>query len=1081
MKNPTAKKVKMNIPTYVPKPAHELPMFFENKPYQGASGRIYPVPYCDGISDDISDVNYDVYVLENEYIKTEVLPELGGKILSGYDKTADYDFIYKNEVVKPALVGIAGPWISGGIEFNWPQHHRPTTYMPLEAALEENADGSKTVWTGETDPLYRMKGMVGVTLDKGRSYIKAKVRIYNRTDVPQQFMWWANLAVSVNDDYRTVFPPDVEWVNDHDRRAILEWPIAKGVYHTARPFNYGEGTDISKYGNVIVPSSFLVSQDQSDMDFLAGYDDSINKGIVTVADHHISPGKKLWTWGKGDFGDMWCSNLTDKNGPYIELMTGVFTDNQPDFTWIMPSEYREFEQYWYPVKEIGDVKCATIDAALNLEKQDGGVFIGFNVTGTFNNAKIMLTSGDEILFKDTANLDPTTAYKKLIDTVTDTTDLTLTLLDKNGEVLVQYTQYKRGQKKPIEVRKPVLRPSEIENQEELYLNGYHLEQYKQHNYKAEDYYLEGLKRDEFDSRCNVGMARLSLKNGNFKEAVEYASKAIKRLTMRNQHPADTEAFYIKGIALKYLGEIDSAYAELYKSAWSRNFAPSAYLELAQIDCKKGNYSEALEKLDTAISMNTKNTKALVLKAAIARILGDTKFAKELINYIRDYDLLDLSPIIEGSHYLNLEGEIKQFMRKHECFIDAAMGYIEAGLYESALYALNKADQNHPLINYYKAYCLTKLGSDATSEIKKADSFDTGYCFPSRLMDIIVLENAISVSPDGANAYYYLGCLNYDKFNYDKAIGLFEGCIAKDSTHAKAYRNLSFLYFEKKQDFARARECMEIALKYRSFDPRLLLEYEQLLKNINVEPNERLAVYDKYSELLAQRDDCYLDKIIITSTLGEYKKAIDMAAVKRFHIYEGGEGKLTKQHAWMYVLYANELVNEGKLKEAEEAYLNGINMPKSYGEAKTYFNQEAHIFYYLAKLHKSLGEDFEEDLEKAAENKSAVSEISLFRALALKELGRDEKADAVLDEMIEVADNMIKNSDLRGYYGVGSPTPMPFENDIVKQNTLDGNVLLAYAYFGKGQKANATKYINKAASISPYDFRIHAFKKIKETI
>ena len=97
------------------------------------------------------------------------------------------------------------------------------------------------------------------------------------------------------------------------------------------------------------------------------------------------------------------------------------------------------------------------------------------------------------------------------------------------------------------------------------------------------------------------------------------------------------------------------------------------------------------------------------------------------------------------------------------------------------------------------------------------------------------------------------------------------------------------------------------------------------------------------------------------------------------------------------------------------------------------------------------------------------------------MGREEEADAVLDEMIEVADNMIKNSDLRGYYGVGSPTPMPFENDIVKQNTLDGNVLLAYAYFGKGQKSNATKHINKAASILPYDFRIHAFKKIKETI
>ena len=117
-----------------------------------------------------------------------------------------------------------------------------------------------------------MKGMAGITVDKDRSYIKAKVRVYNRTNQPQPFMWWANLAVPVNDDYVTVFPPDCEWVNDHDRRAVLEWPIAKGVYNTARPYDFGDGTDISKYSAIKVPSSYLISQDQSDMDFISGYD-----------------------------------------------------------------------------------------------------------------------------------------------------------------------------------------------------------------------------------------------------------------------------------------------------------------------------------------------------------------------------------------------------------------------------------------------------------------------------------------------------------------------------------------------------------------------------------------------------------------------------------------------------------------------------------------------------------------------------------------------------------------------------------------------------------------------------------------
>ena len=52
MSEVSIKNQKQIIPTYVPKPAHELPMFFENKPYQGASGRVYPIPYCDGISDE---------------------------------------------------------------------------------------------------------------------------------------------------------------------------------------------------------------------------------------------------------------------------------------------------------------------------------------------------------------------------------------------------------------------------------------------------------------------------------------------------------------------------------------------------------------------------------------------------------------------------------------------------------------------------------------------------------------------------------------------------------------------------------------------------------------------------------------------------------------------------------------------------------------------------------------------------------------------------------------------------------------------------------------------------------------------
>ena len=1061
----------MKIPTYIPKKAHELPMFFENKPYQGASGRVYPIPYCDGISDEKTDVEYETYTLENEYVKTQVVPALGGKILRGYDKVGNYDFIYYNEVVKPALVGLAGPWISGGIEFNWPQHHRPTTFMPLEAVEEDNPDGGKTVFVGEVEPFGRMKGMAGVTVDKGRSYIKAKVRVYNRTAFPQLFMWWANLAVPVNNAYRTVFPPDCEWVNDHDRRAVLEWPIAKGVYKTARPYDFGSGTDLSHYDAVKVPSSYLISQGQSDMDFISGYDTGIEKGIATVANHHISPGKKMWHWGIGDFGDMWCSNLTDKNGPYIELMTGVYTDNQPDFTWIAPYETKEFEQYWYPVREIGEIKNATIDAAVNVEKRKGGLYVGFNVTGVFKNCTVTVTEAGKELYSEKVGMSPDKVYHKtLAADIADIHAVHVSLTDENGKELVGYTPYKRGQKQPIKVRKPVKRPCEYNTVEELYINGFHLEQYKQHNYKPEDYYLEGLRRDPGDIRCNTSMGRLALKNGRFAACVQYCDKAIERLCDRNEHPADTEAFYLKGVALTYLGAFDKAYDVLYRAAWNYTHRSAALFELACIDCRNGDYPAALEKLSESIGLNKGHTKAHNLQTAILRKLGDKAAEQSAFDGVND-DKLDLFALVEYSHFADVHEKIAQFAAKPENLLDVARDYMKAGLSEDAMYALSFAGDTSPLVEYYKAY-ITK----DTAYIEKAEKAEMGYCFPSNVEDIAVLTYAIE-NGKAANANYYLGCLFYDRFRYAEAAQCFEECVRLCPTHGRAWRNLSLYWFDKAHDGKKALACMENALKYRPDDPRLLLEYEQLLKNTNASLEQRLAVYDKYPELLKERDDCYLDKLTLLSQQGKYKEAIDMAAVKHFHIYEGGEGKLTKQHAWMHVLYGNELAKNGDAAQAKQIYKNGINMPKSYGEAKTFFNQEAHIYYYLSKL--CTGDERKAALEKAAEYKAAVSEISLFRALALKELGKTDEAQTVLQEMLSTAQNLIDNKDMRTYYGVGSPSPMPFELDIEKHNLLAGYTLKAFALYGEEKYSEAEVCIRKAEALDPHDFAVYAYRQITE--
>ena len=359
---------KVIIPTYEVGLPEKNPIFSENRIYQGSSGVVYPHPVIEKIDDHKIDKEYTAVFIENEFIKIMVLPELGGRIQRAYDKIRNRDFVYYNQVIKPALVGLTGPWISGGIEFNWPQHHRPSTFQPIDYTIEENSDGSKTIWVNEVEKMFRTKGMAGFTLYPDKAYLEIKVRFHNRTSLPQTFLWWANPAVKVNDHAQSVFPPDVHAVFDHGKRDVIDFPIATGTYYKV---NYAPGTDISKYKNIPVPTSYMAVQ--SKYDFIGCYEHDTQAGMLHVADNHISTGKKQWTWGNGDFGQAWDRNLTDDDGPYIEIMCGAYTDNQPDFSWIQPNELKSFEEYFFPYAGIGIVKNATKEAALNLEFIDGEI------------------------------------------------------------------------------------------------------------------------------------------------------------------------------------------------------------------------------------------------------------------------------------------------------------------------------------------------------------------------------------------------------------------------------------------------------------------------------------------------------------------------------------------------------------------------------------------------------------------------------------------------------------------------------------------------------------------------------------
>ena len=389
------------IPTYLAGDPEPNPMFYFGKASQGAQGRVYPYPLYDTLTNQKVDKTYRMVYLENEYIRIGILPEIGGRLFEGLDKTNNYYFFYRQHVIKPALIGLIGAWISGGIEWNIPHHHRATTFLPVQYRLEENADGSKTVWVGELEVRSRMRWAVGYTLHPGKALLEAKVRIANRTPVVNTMLAFANAAVHVNDDYQVIFPPSTQFGTFHNKNQFTKWPIADGRYNGA---DFTKGVDISWYKNHTLANSVFAWNYEDD--FLAGYDHGKQAGTLAFADHHVVPGKKFWTWGNGPRGRMWDHILTDEDGPYIELMVGAYSDNQPDYSWLQPYEEKSFEQYWYPFRNIGGVKNANLDAAVNLEVAKGKAIVGFYTTSAHSAASVMLKAGDKVLLHEQIAIGP---------------------------------------------------------------------------------------------------------------------------------------------------------------------------------------------------------------------------------------------------------------------------------------------------------------------------------------------------------------------------------------------------------------------------------------------------------------------------------------------------------------------------------------------------------------------------------------------------------------------------------------------------------------------------------------------------
>jgi tetratricopeptide (TPR) repeat protein len=1074
------------IPTYGIGKPEKNPIFLENRVYQGSSGAVYPYPVIEKILDVKKDKTYHAVYLENQYLKIMILPELGGRVQMAFDKIKQRHFVYYNQVIKPALVGLTGPWISGGIEFNWPQHHRPSTFDPIDFTIEEHEDGGKTVWVNEVERISRTKGMAGFRLHPDKAYLEINVKLHNRTPFPQTFLWWANPAVKVNDDYQTVFPPDVHAVYDHGKRDVSEFPMAKGTYYKV---DYSAGVDISRYKNIPVPTSYMAIK--SKYDFMGGYEHDSKGGLLHVADHHVSPGKKQWTWGNGEFGHAWDRNLTDEDGPYIELMTGVFTDNQPDFSWMQPNEERTFTQYFMPYSELGVVKNATKNAMVNLEVEGQSIHIKLFATAFYPDAKVLLLHKGKEILSETLTISPERFFSKsiLLDENPEPKDLAIRLVTSKGKLLVGYQPETTSEKVVPKPAEPAKYPKDISSIEQLFLTGLHLEQYRHATFKATDYYKEALRREPTDARNNNALGLWYLKRGKFSDAEPYFKTAIRTLTERNPNPYDGEAYFNLGTCLVHLERYDEAFDAYYKSTWSAGWQDVAYLNLARLSMRKQNFEEALEFIEKSLTRNSNSHTARHLKAVALRklkgydeALSWTKesLALDKFNYgclYEDYLLLkNVSNQVAIAKLKNLQKIIRGCVHN---YIEYAFDYAAMGLYEDASdflqLSFSSKEDVYPMVYYYLGYFELRTGDDKKAILfyKKASEAKSDYCFPNRIEDVRILQSAIALNPKDSKAPYYLGNFWYANKQYSDAILCWENSSLLDNKFPTAFRNLALAYHNKQNNHQKAIRALETAFNLDMTDARVLMELDQLYKKLNKPHIERLALLERYLELVESRDDLYLERVTLCNHTEQYEKAMQLLAARIFHPWEGGEGKVVGQYLICHIELAKKALWQGQyakalsLLEAAEVY------PHNLGEGKLYGAQENDIFYLKGCCFEALGmpdrasEFFTKSTMGLCEPTQAIyyndqhPDKIFYQGLAWKKLGQHEKAEAIFKRLISFGKEHMDDNIQIDYFAVSLPDLLVFDQDLNQRNRIHCHFLIGLGYLGlnNGKQEEAGRHFN----------------------
>lgn len=997
------------LPTYDLKGENRNPVFHS----QYGVAHIYPYTLQDHIDFNVKEKQYRVLTLENRFLKVTIIPDLGGRVYSVFDKISDREVFYKNSVVKFSPLAIRGAFFSGGVEFSFPVAHAPTTCDKVNWDIRENEDGSASVSIGGIEHISRLKWMITLTLYPDRCALSQDVYLKNPNSIPGRYHYWTNASLDADDKTEFIYP--FHRSRSYEYAGSASWPMARIDLIQGDPILPGmEGVPMWPANNLQTPINFRWQKNMLaqvsifgrdiEWDYFGAWQHSVNHGYAHVAKPEDVSGMKLWSWGNLPVGVVNQTALTDDGSEYAETQCGAM-ETQLDFDFMKPYGSRQWREWWLPLREMGGLTCASefVGARLHITQASESDKIVLKMAVcpaiTIDQGTIKVSVLGGTIYENTLSCSPEQPWHddiSLSASIIGDQPLMLTILDHKDQVLLDYVNARDPGSGETENRDDIDGP---ETADGFYLSGINHENFD-NRAQAKAAYEKSIDLDAGHKDSHLNYGRMLLRSAQFGLADEHLSQA--------QQNGSGEAAYFRGVIALLEDRLDDAKQYFDDAINNDVYGAASIIGLGKIALRIKDWQKAIDHFEKAKSSGCDQSVAnLLLAVAFRRADKEDLAEASLIQCLTIDPLIHLAlnelSKLNTPDSADAKAKLERILEDdYQYYIDLACDYIDLGLIDEASEVLETAWDKKPYALY--AYLLAFLYEKNNERpayalwLEKAQTSSLDFVLPSRLEEVIALNLILDQESEDDRIRYLLGNFFYAHERYDEAITYWNEALRSLNHYDVIHRNLGLAYWEHHGDFEKAIGFFEDALRINPENQDLYLHLDDLYLKHHLD-EKRESLLRKIEALTDVREDIRKRRIKILVDLGYYEKALDILTNEVFLPLEMDQS-FHDLYVRALMMRAEKSISQGKFDEAIEDYKHMLLYPDNLGVGRPTMRTHAQIYYLLGHAYEKIGK-YKEALnawfEGASEHHHSEGALFKFVQMSLDKISRYSELGLVRED------------------------------------------------------------------------------------